>query len=159
MSGDVLEVLKALLKGAEPEKWPIVSPKILSSAIAAIEERDAEIVTLTRQLAEARAFGENAAKLYNDTLVLRCAFCGEAYEDGTPPSRHERLTVHVGVCPQHPMREIERQLAAKGAEIARLRGALERISECACAVPSYCQNERDNPCASCLARRALEESR
>ncbi len=40
-----------------------------------------------------------------------------------------------------------------------MRGALKRIAECACAAPSYCQNERDNPCASCLARRALEVSR
>lgn len=116
-----LEMLRKLVTNppvcrSSPHKIVAVTVPELCAAIAAIEERDAEIATLTRQLAEAREFGEKAAKLYNDTLVLRCAFCGEAYEDGTPPSRHERLTDHVKVCPAHPMRDVERQLAEAKAQ-------------------------------------------
>jgi len=40
--------------------------------------------------------------------VLTCAFCGQAYPDGTPATKHERLTAHVKVCPSHPMRDVER---------------------------------------------------
>jgi hypothetical protein len=42
--------------------------------------------------------------------VLTCAFCGEQYESGTPASKHERLTAHVMICPEHPMRSVERKL-------------------------------------------------
>lgn len=87
-------------------------------------ERDAAIAARD----EARRFGEDAAAKYNALLkesrVLRCAFCNEAYPDGTPATQHERLTQHVRVCPSHPMREAEaeRDEARKDAE--RLRSML-----------------------------------
>jgi hypothetical protein len=65
------------------------------------------IARLKRERDEARAFGEQAAKLYNDGLVLRCAFCGEAYPEGTPATKHDALTAHVLACPKHPMRYVE----------------------------------------------------
>lgn len=36
-------------------------------------------------------------------VVLTCAFCGEAYPPGTPPTQHEALTAHVKVCEKHPL--------------------------------------------------------
>ena len=36
--------------------------------------------------------------------TVRCAFCGEAYPPGTPPSQHQRLTEHIRRCPAHPVR-------------------------------------------------------
>lgn len=52
----------------------------------------------------ARAVIENAQ-------VLRCAFCDAKYPPGTPATQHEALTAHVKLCPKHPMREVERELA------------------------------------------------
>jgi hypothetical protein len=62
---------------------------------------------LTNDVKEAREFGERAAKLYNDSLVLRCAFCGLAYKEGTADTKHEELTKHIAICPEHPMRKLE----------------------------------------------------
>ena len=39
--------------------------------------------------------------------VVTCAFCGQAYPDGTPTTKHELLTEHIKTCPAHPMRKIE----------------------------------------------------
>lgn len=65
-------------------------------------------------LTEARKFGEEAAAKHNELLVsqrvLRCAFCDAEYTEGTPATQHERLTEHVKVCPDHPMREVEERL-------------------------------------------------
>ena len=35
--------------------------------------------------------------------VLRCAFCGEAYPEGTPDHKHESLAAHIRVCAAHPV--------------------------------------------------------
>lgn len=68
-----------------------------------------ECARLETERDEAREFGEKAAKLYNDSLTLTCAFCGVAYKEGTPASRHDDLTAHVKVCDKHPMRDGEKR--------------------------------------------------
>jgi len=37
--------------------------------------------------------------------VLTCAFCGEAYTEGTPATKHEALTAHILECEKHPIAE------------------------------------------------------
>lgn len=75
----------------------------------------ARIAALEADRDEARRFGEEAAKRYNELIAqgptLRCAFCDEVYPPGTPATQHESLTAHVRVCEKHPLR----------ADLARLR--------------------------------------
>ena len=56
--------------------------------------------------------------------VLRCAFCGEAYPDGTPMHKHDALIEHIRVCTVHPLgienRDLRDQLAAIFKEAQRL---------------------------------------
>jgi len=72
---------------------------------------------------EARAYGEDAARRYNDLLaeqrILRCAFCDAEYPPDTPPTQHAALTAHVMQCPSHPLRaEIDHLRADRDALIA-----------------------------------------
>lgn len=39
--------------------------------------------------------------LARDDKVLRCAFCGYEYPDGTPSSKSSALAAHIRVCPDH----------------------------------------------------------
>jgi hypothetical protein len=54
--------------------------------------------------------------------VLRCAFCGEAYPDGTPTHKSEVLAAHIRVCEKHPVGIENRALRA---EVERLREVIE----------------------------------
>lgn len=71
-----------------------------------------QLVTAERERDEARALAEKACAQHNELLaqtrILTCAFCGETYPPGTPPTQHEALTAHVKACVKHPMREAER---------------------------------------------------
>jgi len=49
--------------------------------------------------------------------VLTCVYCGREYPQETPAWGNDVLTEHIKVCPKHPMRKAE-------ADIALLRGAL-----------------------------------
>ena len=39
-----------------------------------------------------------------------CAFCGEAYPEGTPETKHSELTAHIWECKKHPMAELKELL-------------------------------------------------
>lgn len=56
----------------------------------------------------------------SESRVVTCAFCGEAYPDGTPTSGAEMLAQHIRECRKHPMRALEKKAA-------RLRDALTRV--------------------------------
>jgi hypothetical protein len=77
---------------------------------------------------EARRFAEDAANRYNallaETRILRCAFCGAEYPDGTPATQHEALTAHVLICPVHPMRKAEQQATALRESLRFARDAI-----------------------------------
>ena len=66
------------------------------------------IAEMEKERDEARHFGEEAARKYNELLedqrILRCAFCDAEYPPGTPATQHEALTEHVKVCEKHPLR-------------------------------------------------------
>ena len=47
-----------------------------------------------------------------DDRVLRCAFCGEAYPEGTPTHKHEALTNHIRHSAEHPVGIENRALRA-----------------------------------------------
>ena len=49
--------------------------------------------------------------------VLTCVYCGHEYPQATQAWGNDVLTEHIRVCPKHPMRKAE-------ADIALLRGAL-----------------------------------
>ena len=51
------------------------------------------------------------------TRVLTCVYCGQEYPQDTPTWGDKILTDHIKVCPKHPMRKAESQ-------IAKLRAAL-----------------------------------
>jgi hypothetical protein len=51
----------------------------------------------------------------NDTY---CAYCGHAYPRGTPKARNAALTAHIKVCPEHPMRRLEAEVADLQARLA-----------------------------------------
>lgn len=48
--------------------------------------------------------------LAGDDKVLRCAFCGHGYPDGTPTSKSETLAAHIRVCVEHPIGRENRKL-------------------------------------------------
>ena len=52
-----------------------------------------------------------------ENRVLTCVYCGHEYPQETPSWGNEVLTEHIRVCPKHPMRKAE-------ADIALLRKAL-----------------------------------
>lgn len=68
-----------------------------------------EAVSARKQLAHAQSDLAQAretvrALLAAENKTIHCAFCGQAYPDGTPESKHERLSAHILVCEQHPLR-------------------------------------------------------
>ena len=66
--------------------------------------------------------------MMNDRIVT-CVYCGHEYPDGTPTSQDEKLTEHIKVCKKHPMRELERQLAAEKARVGELEYKLMAQTE------------------------------
>lgn len=56
--------------------------------------------------------------------VLRCAFCGHEYPEGTPTHKAQALSDHIRVCPEHPI----------GKELRTIATTLERAEELARAV-------------------------
>ena len=56
--------------------------------------------------------------------VLRCAFCGDPYPEGTPDHKSDALAAHIRICEAHPIgrenRELRAKLDAAEVEIARL---------------------------------------
>ena len=56
--------------------------------------------------------------------VLRCAFCGDPYPEGTPDHKSDALAAHIRICEAHPIgrenRELKAKLEVAEAEIARL---------------------------------------
>jgi hypothetical protein len=61
-----------------------------------------------------RVLAENAALRAQLTAgpdkVLRCAFCGQPYLDGTPDHKSEALAEHIRQCPEHPVGKENRAL-------------------------------------------------
>ena len=55
----------------------------------------------------------NQNNIPSNRIVLTCAFCGEEYLDGTPSSKHERLTEHIKQCREHPLNKIIAELKAQ----------------------------------------------
>lgn len=81
---------------------------------ASLDRKDAEITRLHAEAAELRA-----QLTAGPDKVLRCAFCGFAYPDGTPTHKHESLAAHVRVCTKHP---VGKELRALRADLARVEG-------------------------------------
>ena len=85
----------------------------LPALLARVEAAEAEVTKIKNERDEARAFGEDAAKRYNDLIargpVLTCAFCSWEYPAGTPATGHAALTEHVSECEKHPMRAVENE--------------------------------------------------
>ena len=52
-----------------------------------------------------------------ENRVVTCVYCGHEYPNQTPTSGADVLTAHIKVCPKHPLRKAE-------ADIALLRAAL-----------------------------------
>ena len=42
-----------------------------------------------------------------DSRIVTCVYCGQAYPEGTPTHGAEILTKHIKVCQKHPMRTLE----------------------------------------------------
>lgn len=65
--------------------------------------------------------------------VLRCAFCGEPYPEGTPTHKHDALAAHIRGCAVHPVGVENRELRAVLQQIADMdyRGNRSRESELA----------------------------
>lgn len=97
----------------------------------------ARIDALKAELAEARAFAVEAGRKYNNLLVdqriLTCAFCGEAYPSGTPPTQHDALTVHIMKCEKHPLRGV---IAERDRLKARMDAMMPLFEEARDALPA-----------------------
>jgi hypothetical protein len=76
--------------------------------------RDSYVHEIERQLAEMK-------RKYQFTY---CAFCGETFEIDAPEST-EAISQHIKTCDKHPMRDVERDLAAMAKQRDMLRLALK----------------------------------
>lgn len=57
------------------------------------------------------------------STTLECAYCGEEYPQGTPPSNSDVLTQHICVCQKHPIRKLEADYIKVRSALAFLVGA------------------------------------
>ena len=55
--------------------------------------------------------------------VLTCVYCGHEYPQETPTWNNDVLTEHIRVCPKHPMRKAEADIALLRAALVGLVGA------------------------------------
>lgn len=85
-----------------------------------------------------------------ESLVLRCAFCGKEYPDGTPPTKHQLLAIHIAKCPSHPMRKLE-------AEVEQLRAITQLEHECAACSCSLSPINEVPHCEDCSPEERQEE--
>ena len=74
--------------------------ELIEDLAAALESDRALLKQAEAERDEARDW---VRRMHNEQSVLTCVYCGHAYPPGTPPSNAEALTVHVAVCPKHPM--------------------------------------------------------
>lgn len=58
--------------------------------------------------------------------VLTCVYCGQEYPQDTPAWGNGVLTDHIRVCPAHPMRKAEADIALLRAALAGLVGASDK---------------------------------
>lgn len=88
--------------------WHLEPNETIVAARAELSALRARLAALVLERDEARKFGEEAAKRYNDLIargpVLTCAFCSWEYAAETPASGHPALTAHVMECEKHPLR-------------------------------------------------------
>ena len=80
--------------------------ELIEEVLAQIAKRE----ETEKERDEARKWGEQVAAKYNAEIVgidVTCAFCGHTFPRGTPRDGDGRLTEHIKVCPQHPMRQAE----------------------------------------------------
>ncbi len=61
--------------------------------------------------------------------VVTCAFCGAAYPNGTPETKHERLTQHIMECPEHPIRKVKANLDAAETRMQELEKERDRLAK------------------------------
>jgi hypothetical protein len=86
-------------------------------AIQAEQRANARAEQAEQERDEARKFGEEAARRYNDLLVqfqiVTCAFCEQEYPQGTPRHGDGALAAHIKTCPEHPLRQAEEAALAE----------------------------------------------
>lgn len=58
--------------------------------------------------------------------MLTCVYCGQEYPQDTPAWGNGILTDHIRVCPTHPMRKAEADIALLRAALAGLVGASDK---------------------------------
>lgn len=70
-----------------------------------VPETQQAFADLLRELAAVEAERDEARKtlLAGPDKIVRCAFCGHEYPEGTPVAKHEALRQHVRRCKVHPL--------------------------------------------------------
>jgi len=104
---EVARRLRQLIDGFSPDyKWFTSNAPIGFTAADirvlcdAVEATDATADDLHQARETVRAL------LAAENKTIHCAFCGQAYPDGTPESKHERLAAHIRECSQHPLKPL-----------------------------------------------------
>lgn len=69
-------------------------------------------------------------RMHNESQILTCAFCGQAYPPGTPSANDAALREHVMVCEKHPLRTEAERLRAEADE-ARVDQVAAELREAA----------------------------
>jgi len=67
-----------------------------------------------------------ATRIIKGNFTQICSYCGE---EMLPPNGWNELQAHIQICPQHPLKKANEQIAAlaeKDARIKELEGALEK---------------------------------
>lgn len=61
-----------------------------------------------------------------DRRVLTCVYCGHEFPQETPAWGNDVLTEHIRVCPKHPMRQAENDIALLRSALIGLVGVSEK---------------------------------
>ena len=82
--------------------------------------------------------------------VLNCVYCGHEYQDGTVAYKHRKLTEHLKICPDHPLRAAEEKVVKLRVALEGLLGAtsVEELSQMETFMMTAPAADRDK--AACL---------
>ena len=87
---------------------PLDVKRLQAHTERALAAKEAECVALRTDLEHARQ-----QLCAGPDKVLRCAFCGHHYPEGTPEAKSQMLADHIRVCEVHPIGRENRQLRAQ----------------------------------------------
>jgi hypothetical protein len=139
---DAAQCLDDCLVRIYPEEFDMQSK--INAAIRFGEGRGtiSRIATIADKL---RSLAQRAGEMERKFGFTYCAYCGELFEIDAPESV-DAVGKHIGICPKHPMRTVEKerdewkQRAGEGYTVEEIRAYLEGKMICGIDMDRFPQN-------------------